>query len=496
MDNMTETDFNVFFRESNLNELQRNNVAINRFARSESTYVRGRFVYYHQLTFLMVKKRNFLKAGAILGGGIMVSPWSGCKTNQALENWAGNLKYSTSNIYFPKTTGEVAELVRSSKSLRALGSRHSFSKIADSRSGLISTRALKDTGLINTTENSISVGAGIRYGDVCESIHEAGYALQNLASLPHISIAGACATATHGSGLQNSCLAAAIKKLTLVKADGSIAQIDRAHEAFAGTVVGLGALGIITEVELDLLPSMELQQIIFRNLPITALENHFEEIIGAGYSVSLFTDWRNKNVNQIWVKGTSSEIQALPQTIHAAVRADRNMHPIDDHPAESCTEQMGNPGPWYERLPHFKMAFTPSSGDELQSEYFVPLEHAYDAMRAIEKMNDIIAPHLFISEIRTVAEDQFWMSPFYKQATVAMHFTWKPHTEAVNKLLPQIESALALYNVRPHWGKLFTMAPAILQSRISELSKWKELVQDYDPEHKFRNAYLNNTLFS
>lgn len=413
-----------------------------------------------------------------------------------MKNWAGNLTYGTTNIHVPNTVEDVQGIVRGSKSLRPLGSRHSFSGIADSTSQLISTHELKHSGSINKEEHSIIVGSGIRYGDVCESIHQAGFALENLASLPHISIAGACATATHGSGMGNGCLAAAVRSLTMVSADGAIVSLDQKDEIFPAAVVGLGALGVVVEMELHLQPNLDLAQIVFQNMPMAALENNFTEIMGSGYSVSLFTDWQNKTINQIWVKGTRSEISSLPPTLHGAARATHNTHPIDNHPPENCTEQMGVLGRWYDRLPHFKLEYTPSSGKELQSEYFLPIEHAYAAISAVEKLNAKIHPHLLISEVRTIAADQFWMSPFNQQPSVALHFTWKPHTAAVNKILRQIESALSPYRVRPHWGKIYTMAPKVLQNRIRELSKWKELVLDCDPAGKFRNTYLNNLIFA
>lgn len=452
-------------------------------------------VYYPWILDIM-NKRTFLKTSTALAGGTVVYPWWGCKTTKPMKNWAGNLSFSTSNIHFPQNLEEVQKIVLTNKSLRALGSKHSFSAIADSTSGLISSRDLKGVRNVDKVKRSITVGAGIRYGAVCKQIDEAGFSLQNLASLPHISIAGACATATHGSGVGNGCLATAIRKLTMVKADGTVVSLNQSDEAFSGAAVGLGALGIVTEVELDLQPTMTMEQIIFRNMPMAALENNFMEIMASAYSVSLFTDWQNQNINQIWIKGTHDEIAALPTKMHGAARADRDMHPLDNHPAESCTEQMGVPGRWYERLPHFKMEFTPSSGEELQSEYFVPIEHAFEAMSAIEKMHAKLLPHLFISEMRTIAADQFWMSPFYQQPSVAFHFTWKPHGDAIYNLLPDIESALSPYNVRPHWGKLFTLSPAILKSRIKRLTEFKNLAMEFDPGGKFRNQYLNNNIFS
>ena len=220
--------------------------------------------------------------------------------------------------------------------------------------------------------------------------------------------------------------------------------------------------------------------------------------IETGYSVSLFTDWKNKNINEVWVKMVADNATAAPAPteLFGAKAATQNMHPIEDQSAENCTEQMGVAGPWYERMPHFKMGFKPSAGKELQSEFFVPIENAYEAITAVEKLHEKISPHLFITEIRTIQADQFWMSPCYKKTCVAIHFTWKQETESVMGLIPLIEEQLAPFNVKPHWAKLFTVSPPVLQSRYEKLNDFKQLVNQYDPKGKFRNEFLSKNLYS
>ena len=459
-----------------------------------------------------MQKRTFLKTtSAVIAGGIL-SPFTACqspssetttatalsKASKAMKNWAGNLTYSTENVHFPTSVEAVVELVQKLSTLRALGSQHSFNKVADSKHNLMSLREMKKIVSLDKTAQTVTVEAGVRYGDICEYLHENGFALHNLASLPHISIAGACATSTHGSGLKNGALAVGIKAVEMVKADGNIIQLDREKdgEEFNGAVVGLGALGIVTKLTLDLQPTFQMEQLVYRNLPMNALEENFETIMSSGYSVSLFTTWENKNVNQVWIKSKiDNPAKVSGSDFFGAQIADRHMHPLDDHSAESCTDQMGIAGPWFERLPHFKMGFTPSSGEELQAEYFVPLENGYQAMVNIEKLNKQITPHLFVSEIRTISADNYWMSPFYKKPCVAIHFTFKPEWEAIQKLLPEIESALGPFHARPHWGKLFTMTPSVLQSRIDKLNDFKDLISEYDPKGKLRNEFIQHNLF-
>lgn len=415
-----------------------------------------------------------------------------------LTNWSGNLTYSTGNIFYPKTVEEVQQLVKTHRKIKALGTRHCFNTIADSRDNLLSTRELNKGVSLDKGALTVTVESGIKYGELAPYLHQQGYALHNLASLPHISVGGSIATATHGSGLKNGNLASAVTGLEIVSADGGLAKLSKALDAekLHAAVVGLGALGILTKVTLKIQPTYMMRQNVFTRLPMAQLKDNFEKIMSAGYSVSLFHDWQTDYINEVWIKsriGTDAEHNQAE--FYGAKAATKNLHPIIALSAENCTEQMGVPGPWYERLPHFKMGFTPSSGKELQSEYFVPLRHAVEAISAVSKLGKQIGPHLFITEIRTIAADELWMSPCHKQTSVTIHFTWKQETEAVLKLLPLIENALAPFNARPHWGKIFTLAPHILEERYEKLSAFKKFVAEYDPHGKFRNAFLERNIY-
>jgi len=415
------------------------------------------------------------------------------------ENWAGNLTYSTDHLFTPASVDEVRQVVKSCSKLRALGTRHSFNTIADSTSNQISVKRLDEIA-IDDKARTVTVGAGVAYGQLAPVIEARGFALHNLASLPHISVAGAIATATHGSGIHNGNLATAVAGLEIVAADGQLIRLTREKDGdqFLGAVVSLGSLGVATRVTLNLQPTFQVAQSVYRNLSFDHLQHHFDEIFGSGFSVSLFTDWQNHRATQVWIKrrlaaGDKNEWQ--PEFFGAKL-AKEKLHPIDDHPAESCTEQQGIPGPWYERLPHFKMNFTPSSGRELQTEYFVPRDRGYEAILAVEKLRDSITPHLFVTELRTIAADDLWMSMAYQRPSLAIHFTWKPEWPEVRKILPMIEAQLEPFGVRPHWGKLFTLPPARLQSQYSRLQDFKASVKRYDPEGKFRNEFLSANLYS
>ncbi len=418
---------------------------------------------------------------------------------QNQSNWAGNYTYSAARLHHPETVEQVQELVIRHSKLKALGARHSFNTIADSSEDLISLEHFDQVVGIDRERRTVTVGAGIRYGQLCQQLHREGYALHNMASLPHISVAGACATATHGSGDSNGNLATAVAALEMVTANGEVVVLSREQhgEQFQGAVVGLGGLGVITKLTLDVVPTFDMRQVVYENLPVAQLEDNFDAIVSSAYSVSLFTDWRGARFNQVWLKRRviGDAASALEPSFYAATLAPGHLHPIAELSAEPCTEQMGAHGPWHERLPHFRIDNMPSSGEELQTEYFVPRQHAVAALRAVAQLHEQVAPLLLISEVRTIAADTLWMSPCYKQACVAIHFTWKKDWPAVSKLLPLIEEQLAPFDARPHWGKLFTMPPARLQSLYKKLPEFQQLLSSYDPQGKFRNAFLDTYIF-
>lgn len=414
-------------------------------------------------------------------------------------NWAKNLHYSTDRVYAPTDAAQVPDIVKANARLKGLGSRHCFNNIADSTAAQISMREVKGI-FIDPAAHTVTVGAGIAYGELAPVLDKAGFALANLASLPHISVGGTIATATHGSGVRNKNLSAAVRALEIVKADGSIIQLsrDRDGDRFRMAVVHIGAIGVITKVTLDILPRYDMSQVVYQNLSFNELEHNLETIMASGYSVSLFTDWQKNRANQVWIKDKAipgATPKPLPPLFYGATLQKHKLHPIDDHPADACTEQLGTIGPWYLRLPHFKMEFTPSSGEEIQTEFFVARTDGYKAIRAVEKLRDRITPHLFITELRSIAADDLPMSMAHQRDSLAIHFTWKPETEAVLKVLPDIQKALEPFGVRPHWGKVFTIDPAYLHRQYPELEHFRAFAKEMDPGGKFRNAYLDRNIF-
>ena len=412
-------------------------------------------------------------------------------------NWAGNYHYKAKHLYRPRSVAEIQELVIRLDKVKALGSRHCFNDIADSPIALVSTERL-DQMVIDENAMTVTLGGGLRYGQFCPALDRRGYALHNLASLPHISVAGAIATATHGSGVTNGNLGTAVSEIEFVSGTGDLITLNRWDNAdlLSGAIVNLGALGVVTKITLEIEKTFSVRQDVFEGLAFAELTRNFDEIMSSGYSVSLFTKWQNQTIDQVWVKRRITDgMKDLPDELFGSKAATDHVKPVSGNSGENRTDQMGIPGPWHERLPHFKMGFTPSSGDELQSEYFVPKHNAVDAILALDKLHERIGPLLQVSEIRAIAADDQWLSPCYKQNCVAFHFTWKPEAEAVGKLLPVIEAELAPYKARPHWGKVFSTSSKILQSLYERLPDFIELVKTYDPKGRFRNGFINKYIF-
>jgi xylitol oxidase len=444
-------------------------------------------------------KRVFLKLLSAAMSTPVLSPLFAYAAGDQLKNWAGNVQYGSDRLYSATSMEQAQEFVRKHTRLKVLGTRHCFNHIADSNDEFLSLRSMDKVLALDSQARTVTIPANMSYGQLSPYLQEHGFALRNLASLPHISVAGACSTATHGSGEKNGNLATQVSGLEMITASGEIVILSRKHdgEDFLGAVVGLGALGVITKITLDLQPTFMMKQYVYENLPLSEMKDHFDAIESSSYSVSLFTDWQKKRINEVWIKSRVEPGSAFDPTpeFFGAKLATRNLHPIAELSAENCTEQMGVPGPWYERLPHFRMGFTPSAGNELQAEYFVPRRHAVEAILAVERLRDQVGPHLLISEIRTIAADDFWMSPCYKQPSVTIHFTLKPDWPAVRTLLPIIERELTPFQVRPHWGKLFTVPPARLKAGYEKLPAFIELSKKYDPHGKFRNDFLNKNIF-
>jgi len=408
-------------------------------------------------------------------------------------NWAANLTYRAARLHRPASLEQVQELVAGASRLRVLGSRHSFNDIADADE-LLALDGLAGEVAVDHHAGTVSVPAAMRYGELAGRLRTEGLALANLASLPHISVGGAVATATHGSGDANGNLATAVAGLELVGGTGELLTAARGDPDFDGLVVGLGALGAVTRLTLDVEPDYQVRQRAFEGLPWDMLFDHFDEVTSAGYSVSLFTRWEDA-VDQVWIKSrVTAEPEAVRGELFGAVPATKDRHPILGLDPVNCTRQLGVPGPWSDRLPHFRMGFTPSSGEELQSEYHLPRASAVAALQALRELAGVVRPVLQVTELRTVAADRLWMSPQHGRDTLSVHFTWHKDWPAVRAVLAEVEAALAPFAARPHWGKLFLAEAADLAPRYERLGDFAGLAGRLDPRGVFVNDWLRRVV--
>ena len=398
-------------------------------------------------------------------------------------NWAGNVTFSARRVLRPRSVEQLQELVARSDRVRALGSGHSFSPVADTDGDMVLLHGLP--GAARMRGDRVRVPGGLRYSDVAPVLHAAGRALPVLGSLPHITVAGAASTGTHGSGDGCRVLADAVTAVELVRADGSLDRLERGDPGFAGSVVALGAAGIVVALELATVPAFTVRQWVVEDVP---LDLPLDEVLGAGYGVSAFTRGYER-FDQVWVKSTADGPPALPGR-----PADGPRHMIAGQPPENCTAQLGEPGPWHERLPHFRAGFNPSSGDELQSEFLVDRAVADAAFAAVRVLGDRIAPVLLVGEVRSTAADEQWLSAAHGRDSVAFHFTWAPDTAAVLPVVAAVEAALEPFDARPHWGKVFTTPAARLRELYPRLPDAVALHAEHDPRGKLRSAWLDEML--
>ncbi|UWM52046.1 FAD-binding protein [Streptomyces carpaticus] len=418
--------------------------------------------------------------------------------NAPARNWAGNVTFGAQRLHRPASVGELRRIVAGSRQLRVLGSGHSFNLIADTPGDLVRVDGLPPRIDIDAARRRVTIGGGLRYAEVNAALHAAGFALANLASLPHISVAGSCATGTHGSGDSQRGLASAVTALELIGPGGDTVRLDRAADpdVFPGAVVSLGALGVVTALELEIEPSYDVAQWVYENVPLDGLDGaRFDALSGAAYSVSTFTRWHDGRGTVVLKRRLDRESAAHPGTgWQGGTLATAPWHPIPGAPTEHSTEQLGVPGPWHERLPHFRPGHRPSHGAELQSELFLPRAAAPEAFAVLRELGELLAPVLQVSEVRTIAADEQWLAPSHGRDSVAFHFTWVLDAQAVVPVVAELEARLLPLGARPHWGKVTTLPPATVTGSYERFADFRRLVLERDPDGVFRNPFVADLL--
>jgi len=440
--------------------------------------------------------------------------------------WANSYAYSAGRVAYPTDVAALQGLVRSAaphtdvsaRSLRALGSRHSFTDVADSMRGgtLVSVERFDPNLVIDGAARTATFAAGWRYGELSRALHEQGWALHNMASLPHISVAGAVSTSTHGSGDGNGTLASSVRAIEFVNGLGEVVRLRQGVDPdFEGAVVSMGCLGILTRLTLAIEPTFSIRQDVYDHVRWTQVLQHFDAMTTAAYSVSMFTTWgsddsckdEDDEMGMLWLKSRVDRAHSTshahpPDELFGARRETLDRHPVRGVCSSSTTPQVGVAGPWSERLSHFRLEFTPSAGEELQSEYMLPRANALRAIAALRSLKERIKPLLFVSEIRIMRADKLWLSSAYAASkddpfaagAVAFHFTWKPLPVEVRALLPAIEAALLPLGARPHWGKLFLAGPSSLRAAYPRWDAFRSLVLKHDPQGLFRNEWTASKL--
>lgn len=403
-----------------------------------------------------------------------------------MQNWSKNVDFNDRGYLQPESITELQDLIRTNPKIRVRGTAHCFNEIANTSSYAINLSKMPKTIEVDATKKLVRVAAGLTYGELAPILHEQGWALNNLASLPHISIAGSVSTGTHGSGIKNQNLANQVVSLDLVTAQGELRHIDRANPAFSALVVGLGLGGIVYQYELKIEPTYKVRQVIYPEIPLDILQRNFNQIMGTAYSVSYFTDWSSAHIGNLWCKFRDDE--KIPESVGGSAKADKKFHPIPSVDPVACTDQLGRPGEWHQRIPHFKLEFTPSVGEEIQSEFFVDRKDAAAAIEVVSQLGSEITPLLWITELRTCAADQLWLSGAYERDVLAIHFTWKK-LDAIYPVIEKVEAALRPFNYRPHWGKVFTADATYLKSVYPKMTEFKALTEALDPTLKFENSF-------
>lgn len=406
-------------------------------------------------------------------------------------NWSGTVNFRDAQRVAPASIEELQELISNSARVRARGSAHCFNDIADTSAMAITFENMPPVIEIDKEKRTVRVPAGMKYGELAVALHDRGWAIHNMASLPHISVAGAVATATHGSGVGNGNLATAVESLELVLPDGSLKRISKGDANFEGFVVGLGLTGVVVTLDLAIEPTFNVSQTVYRGMSRESYAANLDEIMSLAYSVSYFTTWAAAGGGEVWAKFKSGT--SAPTELFESYPATSNRHPLPGLNPEPCTEQMALSGPWHLRLPHFKMEFTPSAGDEIQSEFFVARKDAPTAIAALEKIAPQINEILWVTEIRAIAADDLWMSPHYQRDSIGIHFTWKK-VDAVYEMVKVVEATLAPFGYRPHLGKVFSANPDYFKSVMPKFDDFIKLITEIDPTNKFGNEFTNRLI--
>jgi xylitol oxidase len=409
------------------------------------------------------------------------------------SNWADNHSFVAERLHRPASVDDVRRIVADARRAHAIGARHSFNAVADSPGDLIDLQGIDPAIVIDVERRTVTAGAGTNYGELAAHLHAMGWALLNTPSLPHVTIGGATATGTHGSGHAHGTLSADVAALEMVTATGDLVTIRRGDAVFPGVVVNLGALGVVTRITLDIQPTFDMRQDAFEGLSWDTVTSDLDAVMSAGYSVSLITSWASPTVDRLWIKTALAD--GTPTDVSAAR--------LGAYPAATPVPQdvpglnpFGVPGPWNERLFHFGRDVEPGLIGHLQSEYMVPRDRAAEAIAMLHALGERIDRYLLVSEIRGMTEDALWLSPAYDRPTIAFHFSWQRQIDEVSRVTAELETMLQPLGGRPHWGKIIHASAEQLAPLYPRMWEFADLARSFDPTGKFSNEFLTKHVFA
>lgn len=425
------------------------------------------------------------------------------KENSLFKNWAGNVSNIVKCYVQPETEAELIEIIKSSDSIKVVGTAHSWSPIHQSQHTILNLDLYNKILLTDKIQHIIKVQAGIKIWQLNEYLDKQGLALKNLGSIDQQSIAGAISTGTHGTGIAFQVLASQIIEFSLIKADGEKINIhkEKNKELFNATIINLGALGIISEITLQVCPSFNLHEYT-TTLPfdevIENLDKHLEEN-------NHFKLWWLPPTDDIVVFRFNKTEKAINDTKIRQFLQDKILSvyiyrffvwiaklipPFAKFLNKLLTLNMKGPIDRIQKS--YKVHIVPEPPLHRETEWTFELSKAKEILKAYKKFITENKYNLnFIQEIRFTKADDFWLSACYKRDSIWLGLYAYEH-ENWDKALQEYEDFAKKYDGRPHWGKEFSRDKNYIKQQYAKYDDFKEIKQAFDPSGKFSNAYLKD----
>jgi FAD/FMN-containing dehydrogenase len=399
-------------------------------------------------------------------------------------NWVGNQSFTPARIASPRSEDELATLVRQAAGagmhVRVAGAGHSFTPVAQTDGLLIEMAQLTGVTATDPVRRRVTVRAGTPIHDLYQPLWDAGLALRNQGDIDTQQIAGAVATATHGSGISNGSLSTVVRGVRLVCADGSIREIgEQDPRLLRAAQVSIGTLGAVSELELAVTDAYRLTEEVGLWRWEDVLER-FDELVRGHRHFGFF-----------WMPTEESGALYNLQRHGEETFADRCYVKLFDE-APPDRPDSARPGRRTDRCYRiYPMVYSPNFHE---LEYFVALEHGREALEAMRELMLASQPDaIYPLEVRTVGPDDAYLSPSQGTATTVISVSGTPGTDYW-AYLRSVDALLAPYRPRVHWGKLHFLTPEQLHERYPEAAEFIAVRRELDPEGVFLNDHLRPLL--